>query len=633
MRGITKQLSLLTAVVLLVSMLVTTASAAPVEDCPGSCAHTAAIGTTHYDTLEEAIDAAESGSTVTLLADVSGQSALLIEKAIVLDLGGKILSGNNGEDEALLNVAGDFTVQNGTLTTGAGACLLVENGNLTVAKTAKLKATGDAAALILSAQDTAAMADDQDADEQWFQAKISGKLSCKGDTPAVAIGSSGKSYMDVTFGKNASVTSKDANAIEIYGGGKLTVTGGKYQAKDHVIALAIPEDETVEASITGGTFTSEKETVFIQTEEGATAPEAFITGGTYNQDPADYIASYCRILNNSDGTYTVISSYTVAFLSGGASGTMEPVKVKCGSAIKLPACDFIPAEGMDFAGWNINGKTYAVGASFTPESDVTVTAQWKEHVHYGGSATCLKKAVCTGCGETYGKLGSHKLSYSDGYAATCDSTGMNPHSKCSVCGSCFVDGTAVTPSSLSTPALGHNWESKEGKDATCTEDGLHPHRVCTVCNLIQLEGKDVEEDALVIPAAGHTMEDVAATQATCSEPGIQAHQHCTTCDGLFLKDQPVDLAALTTALSSHVLSDWQSDETYHWKACVDCGEVFRQSRHTDTDGNSSCDDCVQEVAVPETQEPVQEKGFPWYIPLLIAAAAVIVPIVKKRKQA
>ena len=41
-----------TLCLLLLSLLVTSVSAGSFENCPGSCSHQAAIGTTHYDTLQ-----------------------------------------------------------------------------------------------------------------------------------------------------------------------------------------------------------------------------------------------------------------------------------------------------------------------------------------------------------------------------------------------------------------------------------------------------------------------------------------------------------------------------------------------------------------------------------------------------
>lgn len=604
MKGFAKRLGLLAACVLLVCAMTATASAAPLENCPGSCTHQAAIGTTHYDTLTEAMTSAESGSTVTLLADVA--ATITADKTVTLDLGGKTLTGN-------VTLLAGGTVKNGKIVALTGVALQA-SGNVTIEKNSQLEGCGTAPTL--------AIADGK--------ARLAGILSGKG--PAAVITASGSSELSVL--KDATITAEENPAIAFDCAGKLDISDGTIQGKKDLISVHIAEKRETEISITGGKLLSDEgEAIVITADEKSDVPTDFVTGGTYKKAPTAYIPAYCKLQENTDGTCTVISSYTITFQAGGASGTMDPVKVQCGSAYKLPACGFTPASGMEFAGWNIDGKTYAAGASVTPEADITVTAQWKAHSHYGGNATCLKKAVCTGCGNSYGSLGSHKLSYNSGYAADCDSVGMNAHSVCSTCGSCFVNSAAVSASSLSTPALGHSWEKVEGKPATCTEDGLKAHEKCTTCEALRLEGSIVKEEDLLIAADGHTMEEIAASQATCAEPGIQAHEHCTTCDGQFVKGERVEIAEITTALSSHVLSDWICDEHYHWKACVDCEEVFRQSRHADKDADGSCDDCGLPMAGEVAELPAEESGFSWFflIPMIVAVVIAILLATKKRK--
>ena len=83
-------------------------------------AEVAQIGTTTYASLEDAIAAAQSGDTITLLEDVSSDDALSIpyDKSLTLDLGDNTLSAtlevgccDNNEG----GYQGTFTVQNGTV--------------------------------------------------------------------------------------------------------------------------------------------------------------------------------------------------------------------------------------------------------------------------------------------------------------------------------------------------------------------------------------------------------------------------------------------------------------------------------------------------------------------------------------
>lgn len=626
MKGLGKRLLI---GLLLICLLAATVSAAAFENCPGGCAHQAAIGAVHYDTLAEAFAAAADGSTVTLLADLAVAEPMTVSKAITLDLGGKTLSGSSD----LLNIAADFTVKNGTVTTSSGTCLLVVGANLTVDKTAKIIATEDAAALIL--QSPEGDTTDPQTDIRWLNAHLGGHLESSGSNPTVAITSLGDTLYQVTLDKTTAITSAQGNALELHGGGKLTVNGGTYQAKQHALVLDVADEMTLEASVTGGKFLTEAAPIVVTQGKNATAPADFVTGGSYTQLPSGYIPAYCCIKENADHTYTVISAYTLTFRGNGGTGTMAPISVPCGSSVVLPACGFTGSEAMDFAGWMIGGKVYAAGDAFTPTDDVIVTAQWKNHIHTGGKATCLKKAVCTDCGKAYGNLASHKFKHIAAYAPTCDTSGMNSHDMCITCGNRFVGGVEISARAVTIPALGHTWETLEGTPATCTEEGLQTHQKCAECNALRIDGEAVEEAALVIPVSDHNLEQIDAAAATCQQPGMQTHQRCTFCDQLFYQGQAVDASLLSIPTISHVLSDWYSDETEHWKACVSCGEVFRQKGHSDSDLDGICNDCGYQLQPQQEIAPVPEEssGFNWLFLLpIVAAVGISVSLVfKKRK--
>lgn len=615
MRGFGKRFGVLTAC-LLACLLTVTAWAAPAEDCGGSCAHQAAIDTTHYDTLEEAVAAAEADATVTLLTDVSSAAPILLEKSLILDLNENVLTGN-------LTFTGGGSIRGGKLLAAEGVALEVRNCTVILEKDAVLEGCGTAPVLVIVADQA-----------QKARAEVSGILTGKGDAPVIqAVSEEGSCELSIL--KKAKLTAKENPAIAFDAEGKLDISGGRIKGDKDLVALQINKDRKTEISITGGKLLSkEGEALVIRKEKGAKVPRDFVTGGTYRKVPTAYVPDWCVIRDNEDGTYTVISSYKLTFRPGEGSGQMKAVSVRCGSRYTLPKSGFTAPEDKDFAGWQIDGKTYQPGETITPTEDLSVTALWKDHVHTGGKATCVSRAVCTGCGKAYGKLGSHSLSPNGGYAAACDQPGMLAHSKCSACGGYFVNGVEVSASSLAVAAPGHTWETVEGKEATCTEEGLLSHRKCSTCNLIQVDGKDTAESQLVIPAAGHTLEHVDATESACTIPGTKAHEHCTACDGLFLGSEPVQASELTTALASHVLSDWESDATYHWKSCVSCSEVYRQSRHADTDADGKCDDCGYAVTAsqdPATQE--ESSGFSWLflIPMAAAVVAAVPLILKKRK--
>lgn len=84
--------------------------------------------TTSYTSLDDALDAAKDGDTVTLLSDVDlGETYVTISKSITFDLNGKTLSSSKtwSSDGVLLVKDAAVTVKNGTVNaTGIGSCAI-----------------------------------------------------------------------------------------------------------------------------------------------------------------------------------------------------------------------------------------------------------------------------------------------------------------------------------------------------------------------------------------------------------------------------------------------------------------------------------------------------------------------------
>lgn len=111
-----KLLSILLCLAMALSLLPTAALADGVDNCTAEdCDHVAAIGMTHYSTLQEAVNAANNGETVTLLADINTpDTSYYIDKRLTIDLKGKTVTGS-GYD-------GVFSI------TGVGAEVCIKNG-------------------------------------------------------------------------------------------------------------------------------------------------------------------------------------------------------------------------------------------------------------------------------------------------------------------------------------------------------------------------------------------------------------------------------------------------------------------------------------------------------------------------
>ena len=76
-----------------------------------TCAHTAAIGGSHYDSLPSAIDTAGDGAVVTLLSDTTENVVVGEGQSIVLELNGKTLNGGSATKKAALTNKDTVTIQ------------------------------------------------------------------------------------------------------------------------------------------------------------------------------------------------------------------------------------------------------------------------------------------------------------------------------------------------------------------------------------------------------------------------------------------------------------------------------------------------------------------------------------------
>ena len=141
-----KLLAIVISMAMIVAMMPVGVFADTAENCTAeNCSHQAAIGTTHYDTLQEAIDAAVENSTIKLINNVTvtGKTTTIEEnKKLTIDLNGHILSGTNTSvnQQALLikgNVIVKDSIGSGKICSGytgtSGRVVSVEgNGGLTI---------------------------------------------------------------------------------------------------------------------------------------------------------------------------------------------------------------------------------------------------------------------------------------------------------------------------------------------------------------------------------------------------------------------------------------------------------------------------------------------------------------------
>ena len=156
--------------------------------------------------------------------------------------------------------------------------------------------------------------------------------------------------------------------------------------------------------------------------------------------------------------------------------------------------------------------------------------------HTGGTATCIKKAICDVCHQEYGDFAAHnyienvKTDYLK-TAAACGSKAVY-YKSCSACG---------------------------GKSEETFETGEYDY-------------------------TNHVGETYLKNQkeATCYEEGYTGDVYCSTCNREISKGQSIAKNAHNPA------SVWTTDETDHWKVCqiIGCGNIIDKAPHSG--GEATC---------------------------------------------
>lgn len=166
--------------------------------------------------------------------------------------------------------------------------------------------------------------------------------------------------------------------------------------------------------------------------------------------------------------------------------------------------------------------------------------------HTGGTATCVKKAVCDVCHQEYGDFAAHNYieNASEDYlktAATCGSKAVY-YKSCSVCG-LKSEETFETGEYDYTNHVGETY-LKNQKEATCYEEGYTGDTYCLCCGTLLSKGT-------VIVATGHTgVVTKEAKAPTCTEAGWTEEIRCSICDEILQPSEPI--AALGHSFTNYI---------------------------------------------------------------------------------
>lgn len=304
--------------------------------------YVAEVGTTKYETLQAAIDAAAKNATVTMLADTR-ENVTISTNYLTLDLNGHTLNGGTVAGQPALTVQSRVTVkdsseeQTGTImredtaeNSGVSShyvidiqdgWLFFESGSVTNnsgvvgVKGASLVRVGDHSVAKYPGLTISGGTFTQDnfivikVDRGTFYLKEDGTLNSK------------NSYA-VENWKFAEIKGGTVNgtvAAWTYSGGHnsdLTISGGTVNGNVLSVNYGSAEGKVAKVSITGGTVNGaldtrsyDPSTNELTSIDDATKATIAVTGGTFSSDPTQYVVEDSGVTKNDDGTYGVAKAY------------------------------------------------------------------------------------------------------------------------------------------------------------------------------------------------------------------------------------------------------------------------------------------------------------------------------------
>lgn len=260
--------------------------------------YVAEVNGAKYATLAEAIDAAQDGQTVRLLADATED--VVISKSITLDLGGKTLTNTNGGKATISVTGGTVTVKNGNVVGGTG----YYNIEVTKGSNANLTLTDVTA----TAGNTGSSMIDNYGTLTITSGTYTGGLN--------VVKSEEDSVLNISGGTFTLNYATNGYTGVIFAYGDTTISGGEFIQNltttgkwDHpqVIATGVVEGHTAITRVTGGSFTNKKSGEYIFRGVGKATSDNFeVSGGTFNKSiPDGYCADGFIPTKNADGTYGV----------------------------------------------------------------------------------------------------------------------------------------------------------------------------------------------------------------------------------------------------------------------------------------------------------------------------------------
>lgn len=333
--------------------------------------YVAEIGSQGYESLTEAIAAAEDGQTVTLLADATED--VVISKSITLDLGGKTLTNTNAGKATISVTSGTVTVKNGNVVGGTG----YYNIEVTKGSNANLTLTDVNA----TAGNTGSSMIDNYGTLTITSGTYTGGLNVVKSEEGSVLNISGG-----TFTRETAPRWGITGTVLVYG--TTTITGGTFNEKStstnaRVVVTGRVNGYTSITYVKGGTFNGNGNNVFHHLSP-AQADDSFeVSGGTFNKSIPDYYCADGFIpTKNAAGTYGVKEGHYVAAVGSKKYETLaDAIRLAAkGKTVKLLAdvadCGILTISKnitLDGGGHTISGNSsISVNMPGNAAADVTI---------------------------------------------------------------------------------------------------------------------------------------------------------------------------------------------------------------------------------------------------------------------
>ena len=343
----------------------------------GTTAVVAQIDSKSYSSLQEAINAAQDGETVTLLADVTEDVTITASKNITLNLGGKTLTNTNAGKATISVQCGTVTVKNGNVAGGTSYYNIEvtkgSNANLTL--TDVVATAGNNGSSMIDNWGTLTIeSGTYTGGLDVVKSEEGSKLTITGGTFTLDYATNGYTAVILVYGDT---TISGGEFIQ-----SLTTTGRWNHPQ--VVATGVAEGYTAITRVTGGHFVNKmsREGIFRGLGKG-TSDNFKVSGGTFNKSISD---SYCADgfipTKNADGTYGVKEGHYVAQVGSKKYETLTDAisLASKGKTVQLltDATENITIAAnkqitLDLNGHTLDGGTGTAEAAILNKGTVTIT--------------------------------------------------------------------------------------------------------------------------------------------------------------------------------------------------------------------------------------------------------------------